>query len=338
MTTSAISTAISAGTALMNKLAAVSAANAATATNNRLTLIGNDINNQLNQQISQLQAQSEDPEVTILQQQETSLSTQLTNYQNAETQIGQNNTVLSELGLQLSDASVAAQAGDSTSFDQAVASAQNYLGLLQVVPSTPGLQPDGIAALQFAGLGIQSSSTYDLSTAAGQAQALAAVQTAQTQVQNIQTQSSQNQTISASIQTALQTQITGVSNQINNLQQTELTDAATQIANLKQQAQEEYHIIEMNFGNSTTAASVLTSLQTEANLAAVQPGTTLGIIDPTPGEPSLFVANLKTSTPSTASTSSASSSSLPGSSSSTSSSSSSSATTAPLGSIISTSA
>jgi hypothetical protein len=326
-----ISTAISTGQMLMNKLASVSAANAAATSNSRLTLIGNDISNQLNQKIAQLQTQAQDPELTILQQQGTNITKQLTTYQNAETQIGQNNTVLAQLGLQLSDMAVAAQSGDASTFDQSLASAQNDVSLLQVVPFTQGLAQDGITPLKYQGLGLQSSSTYDLSTPAGQTAALNAVQAAQAQIKQIQAQSSLNQQITASIQTALNTQLTNINNQMGSLQQTELTDASNQIAQWKQQAQTEYHLIELQMGNSTTAASVLTSMQSEKNLAAVQPGTTLGIIDPTPGEPALFVANLTSPTPTTSSSSNSAPASLSLSSGSTS-------TTPATGSIISTTA
>lgn len=336
MTSTAISNALASGTALMNKLASLNAAQAASETNARLTLIGNDLQAQLNKKVAQLQDQASDPLVTQLQQQQKTLGTQLTTYQNAETQIGQNNTVLSDLALQLSNAAIAAQAGDAATFDQSLTTAQNDVAALQVASYTPGLQSDGVAPLKYNGLGIQSSGTYDLSTAAGQGQALAAVQAAQTTVKQISTTSFQNQQITASIQQALQTQITGLNTQISNLQQTEQTDAQTQITNLQQQEQTDYHLIQLNFGNSTTAASVLTSLQSTSKLAAVQPGTTLGILDPTPGQPALFVANLTTTTPSTTSTSSNTSSSS--SSSSTSSSSSSVPQTSLLGSILSTSA
>ncbi len=340
MTSSAINTALAASTMLMNKLAAVNAANAASQTNNRLTLIQNDLNAQLDKKIAQLQQEAQDPSVTILQQQSATLSSQLQTYQSAEQQIGANNTVLGDLSLQLSFVAVAAQSGDAGTFDQSLAAAQSDVGMLQVVSSTPGLQPDGIASLQYAGLGIQSSGSYDLGTAAGQAQALAAVQATQSVVQQIAATSALNQQIAASVQQALQTQISGISTQVANLQQVELTDAQTEIANLQQQAQEQYHIIEMNLGNSTTAANILTSLQTTANLAAVQPGTTLGIIDPTPGEPGLFVANLTSSAPAVSSSSSSNSSATSTASSSGSSSASASSVpnTSLVGSILSTSA
>ncbi len=90
------------------------------------------------------------------------------------------------------------------------------------------------------------------------------MQAAQAVVKQISTTSSQNQEISASVQQTLQTQISSITTQIGNLQQTELAGAQTQITNLETQEQTEYHLIQLNFGNSTNAASVLTSLQTTA--------------------------------------------------------------------------
>ena len=340
MTSSSISSYLASSTALMTKLASLNAANAASQTNSRLTLIGNDLQAQLNKKVAALQQQAQDPVVTELQAQQKTLTTQFNTYQSAENQIGTNISVLGDLSLQLSDLAVAAQSGDSSTFDQALTSAQADVASLQVVAYTPGLQPDGITSLKYAGLGIQSSSSYDLSTPAGQAQALAAVQAAQAVAKQISTTSSQNQEISASVQQALQTQISGITTQIGNLQQTELAGAQTQITNLETQEQTEYHLIQLNFGNSTNAASVLTSLQNTAKLAAVQPGTTLGILDPTPGSPALFVANLTTSTPTTSSANSNSSSSSGTSSSGSTSTSSTSSVpqTSLLGSILSTDA
>lgn len=297
MTTSAIKSVLAATTALMSKLAAVNAANASLQTNNRLALIGNQITAQLNKKIAQLKAQSEDPTVGILQQQSTHLSQQYSTYNAAETQIGQNRTVLGSLALQLSNAAVAAQSGNASAFDAAVQSSNDDVASLQVVPFAAGLQPDGVAPLKYAGLNVQSSSTYNLSTPSGQAQALAAVQAAQAVIQQVTTMTAQNQQISASIQQALQTQMTAVSNQISDLQQTELTDAATKIANLKQQSQMQFHIIEMNFGNSSNAASILTARQAAAQAAAVSPGTALGIMVGNSGEFTLPIANVAVSPP-----------------------------------------
>jgi hypothetical protein len=294
---SSIKSALAASSVLMSKLVAASATNAAALTNSRLTLIGNQINAQLNKKIAQLQQASQDSHVTVLQQQESTLNTQYSAYNATEVQLGQNRSVLGNLSLQLSNAAVAAQSGNAANFDSAIQASQSDVASLQVISFIQGMQPDGVASLKYKGLNVQPSSTYNLTTPAGQAQALADVQAAQAVVQQVSTMTAQNQQIAASIQQALQTQLTGVSTQISNRQQTELTDAATQIANLKQQALMQYHIIQMNFGNSTTAASVMTSMQTAAQAAAVSPGTALGIMVGNSGELTLPIANVTVSQP-----------------------------------------
>ncbi len=298
MTSSAINSALSTSSALMAKLTAVNAASASSKNSSTLTLINNMISNQLNQKVTALQDQVQTSTVGVLQQQQTGLNTQLQSYQTAEGQISANGSVLADLSLQLANMATAAQSGNSTTFDQTLTAAQLDVADLQTVSFAPGLLPDGTAALMGAGLNIQSASTYNLSTPTGQAQALSAAQAAETQVQQISTMNNLNQQITASAQTALQTQISGIGTQINNLQIAQQTAIAQQTTTLEQQAQEEYHIIEMNLGNATNASSFLTSVEGYQRLAAVQPGTTLGLLGGNAGQPALFTANLTTSTPS----------------------------------------
>lgn len=338
VSTSSISSTLTINNALISKLAAASAANAQSMANYRLQLIGNDLTAQLNKKIAALQAQAEDPNIPVYQQQEQQLTQQQTTYQNAEAALSENGTALSQISLQLGNLAVAAQAGDSTSFDQALASAQNDVSLLQTVPFAPGLQPDGVAGIQYNGLGIQSSASYDLSTPAGQAQALSDIQAAQNAVQASSSTTSLNQQITASVQQALQTQISGISTQISNLQNSELSAASATIANLQQQTQEEYHIIQLDVGDETNATSILTSVQTLANESAVQPGTTMSILVGNNGVPTLFSANLPTPTSGSSSTAGSGSSGTSGSGSSASGSSGSSAGNGSTGQIISTSA
>lgn len=301
MSTSSISSTLTISNALISKLAAASTANAQTMANYRLQLIGTDLTNQLNKKIAQLQQQAEDPNIPLYQQQAQQLTQQQTSYQNAEAALSENGTALSQISLQLGNLAVAAQAGDSTSFDQTLAAAQNDISLLQTVPFAAGLQPDGVATLQYKGLGIQSSATYNLSTPAGQAQALSDIQAAQSAIQASSSTTSLNQQITASVQQALQTQISGISTQISNLQNSELSAAQATISNLQQQTQEEYHIIQLNFGDETNASTILGSIQALANEATVTPGTAMSILVGDGGVPTLFSANLPT--PTTSSTS-----------------------------------
>jgi hypothetical protein len=332
VTSSAIDNALATSATLMTKLAAVNSARASSQNNNTLNLIQTTINNQANTKIAALQVEVPTATVDTLQQQETALNTQLGTYQTAEGQLATNNSLLGDLSIQLANLATAAQAGDSTTFDQTLASAQNDVSELQTVSFAPGLLQDGTAGLQYNGLNIQSSSSYDLSTPAGQAAAISDVQAAVAQVQQISTLSSLNQTITASAQTSLQTQISGINTQVVNLQTASQTQISQQTSQIRQQAQEEFHIIEMNLGNAANAGSLITSVQNYRNLAAAQPGTTLALLGGTAGEPSLPVANLTTSSKS--STTSANSSS----SSSSTASSNGGTSNSQLGSLLSTSA
>ncbi len=311
MTTSAINTALATSTALLTKLASVNASRASSHNSNTLNLIQTTINNQAATKIAALQVEVPTADINTLQQQQTSLQKQLSSYQTAEGQISTNNSLLADLSIQLGNLAVAAQAGDSTTFDQTLISAQNDVSELQSVSFAPGLRSDGTAQLQYSGLNIQTSSNYDLSTTAGQTAALNDVQAAEAQVQQVSVLSNLNQSIAASGQTSLQTQISGLSTQISNLQTDAQAQIATQTAQINQQAQEEFHIIEMNLGNSANAASIISSSQNYLNIAAAQPGTTLGLLGGTAGQPSLPVANLTTGT-SSSSTSSGSSSTSSG--------------------------
>jgi hypothetical protein len=308
VTTSAINSALTTSATLMNKLASVNAARASSQTNNELNLIQTQITNQTNQKIAALQDQVDTSSVTPLQAQQKTLNTQLKSYQTTEGQLSSNNSLLADLSLQLGTLATAAQAGDAATFDATLASAQNDVSELQSVTYVPGLLQDGTAALQSSGLSIQSSSTYNLGTAAGQAQALSDVQAAEAQVQQISTLSGVNQSIVGSAQTALQTQISNVTAQINNLQLAQQTYISQQTAILQQDATEEFHIIEMNLGNASKSASIITSSENYLNIASATPGTTLGLLAGTTGQPSLAVANLTTSSSSASHASSSSSS------------------------------
>lgn len=294
MSTSAISNTLTVSNTLISKLVAASSANAQTMANYRLQLIGNLLTAQLNKKIATLQAQAQDPNIGLYQQQAQQLSQQQSAYSNAEAALSQNGTILSQISLKLSNLAVAVQAGDSASFDQTLATAKYGITLLQTVPFAAGLQPDGVASFQYKGFGIQSSATYDLSTAAGQAQALSDVQAAQAAVKASTSTTSLNQQVTASVQNALQTQIGGLSTKISNLQASELTAAAATINKLKQHTQTLYHLIQLNIGNETNAASVMNSVQALKNAETVPAGTTMSILVGNNGIPTLFSANLST--------------------------------------------
>jgi hypothetical protein len=307
MSGSSISSALSASNALFGKLAATAAASAQSMANYRLQLVQSQLNNQLNKKIAQLQAQSNDPTVSILEQQGMGLQQQLTNYSNAQGQISQNGTVLGNILGQLGTMSNAAQLGDSATFDNSLATINDDIASLQVVSFVPGLQPDGIIPLKTKGIGVGSSANYDLSTPAGQAQANTDLQNAENLMQQMLTAGRENLQLTSSVTTALQGQITGISNQVSTIQNATEVQTSNEIAKLQQQEQTQFHLIELGFGNISETANMMTSVQSYNQLITAQAGTTLSVLTGNSGQPTLMVAAI--TSPSTIGTINAKSSS-----------------------------
>lgn len=286
-------------TSPLARLAQIATASAQGAVSQRIQLIGNQLTAQLNKKIAALQAAAQNPAVSGLQQQASQLTKQETTYANAQSQSSQNGVVLGDLALQLGNLAVAAQNGDAATFDQTLGAINTDVSILQPVPFAPGLQNDGIAALQANGIGIQSSATYDLSTAAGQAQAQSDIEAAQTVIQNVTNIGSTNQTIASSLVQSLQSRISQINDQVNADQTGLLATDAQQIATLKQNEQEQFHLIELDFGNVGETTGMLQSYETSGSIAP-PPGSILSLIVGANGsEPTLPVANITTSTVST---------------------------------------
>jgi hypothetical protein len=280
-------------TSLINTLANVATAGAQSFVQFRLKLIGQQITAQLNKKIDQLKEQAQDPTIPLLQQQEAALNHQKTAYDQALTQIGTNGTTLGDLSIQLSNLANAAAQGDSTTFDQSLAAANTDVDILQIVPPLAGFLPDGIGGLKNNGIGIQSSATYDLSTPAGQAQASADIQAAQSLIQQIASTNTTNQEIGSSISQSLETQLTAISDQISNKQTAILTDGAAEVDKLNQQAKTQFHLIELQFGNVPQTGSILSNAQ-NANNIAPPPGSVISLLVGNNSGGALPVANLPT--------------------------------------------
>ncbi len=280
-------------TSLIGNLANVASASAQSFVQFRLKLIGKQITAQLNKKIDQLKEQAQDPKIPLLQQQEAALNGQKSGYDQALTQLGTNGTTLGDLSIQLSNLANAAAQGNSATFDQALSAANTDLGVLQIIPALAGLLPDGVNSLKSNGLGIQSSATYNLSTTTGQAQASADVQAAQNLVKQIASTNTTNQEIGTSISQSFGTQITGISDQINNKQTAILTDGAAQVAKLNQQAKTEFHLIELQFGDVPQTGSILSSAQNAHNIAP-PPGSVISVLVGNNSGSALAVANLPT--------------------------------------------
>lgn len=240
----------------------------------RINAIQNTLTNRLKSSIAQVQAQSSDPStVQVLRSQLSNLSKQNTAYSQASSQLVQNEQFLTDLRLQLTGLSTAAAAGDSVTFDSDLAKANVDVTDLNVQGFLAGFQSDGVVNLKLSGLGIKSSATYDLSTAAGRTQAAADVQSAQNVVNQIVTVTTQNQLVAASASSALSTQISDIDRRLSELSGNQSGPAQKQIAKLQQQEQQQFHVIELQLGGSTNANSVLATGSAQlASVLASQPG------------------------------------------------------------------
>lgn len=267
-------------TNIMSVLTQTSQAAATAASAKRFQLVQTLLQNQFNTKVAALQAQSAPTaSENYLQVQISGLGQQLSTFNTLQTQYGTNSNTLADLTTQLTALQNAAQAGDSATFDGVLGTAQADVDDLVVVNSNPALQDDGVLQLKANELGIGSSSSYDLSTPAGQAQALADITAAQNAVTQCSIMTTTNQTIAGSQATALGSQQSTLDSQLQNEQFNASATATTQILTLKTQLQTNLHLAELQFSNSQAAAQSLEAQQAnlQAVLAAPAPGTTLSI-------------------------------------------------------------
>jgi hypothetical protein len=244
---------------------------------NQLTLnaINNTLTTRLNNRVAQLDAQSSDTTtVQLLQNQLSSARTQNSAFSKAASQWLGNESFLTDLNTQLTTMKTAAASGDATTFDSARAQAQADIADLTVVSFVPGTQPDGVANLKYNGLGVQSSSTYNLSTQAGQAQAATDIATAKNVVAQVLSVTTQNQEIATSQSNAFTTDINNLTLQLAQISDNQNNTVQTEISNLQQEEQEQYHVIELALSSSSNnTASILTGATSSlASVLAAQPG------------------------------------------------------------------
>ncbi|HUC66748.1 MAG TPA: hypothetical protein VMA53_15020 [Stellaceae bacterium] len=243
---------------------------------NQLTLnaINNTLTTRLNNQIAQLESQSSDTTtVDLLQNQLSAAQTQNSAFSTAASQALGNESFLTDINSQLTTMNTAAANGDSTTFDSALAAAQSDIADLTVVNFVPGTQPDGVANLKYDGLGVQSSATYDLSTASGQAQAATDIANAKTLVSQVLTTTTQNQEIATSQSAGLTDDINNLTLQLSQISDNQNNTVQAQITKLQQQEQEQYHVIELALSGTANANSVLTTAASNlTSVLASQPG------------------------------------------------------------------
>jgi hypothetical protein len=237
-------------------------ANAATLNANvEINQINNLIQNRLTDQIAALQNTPDNAMTGPAQAQVTALTTQASAMKATASQYGANANTMFDLQNQLAALQTAAANGDSAAFDATLLLANNDVSDLNIGTPIPPLQPDGVANLKSAGLGIGASATYDLSTPSGQAAAAAAIQNAQILVGNVSQVTSSNQLIANSANQALTNEVSALNSQLQQVQQN--TDAATnaKIAQLTQQAQAQEHLIELAIGNTQLVSTALTQAE-----------------------------------------------------------------------------
>ncbi|HZT50361.1 MAG TPA: hypothetical protein VFA22_00420 [Stellaceae bacterium] len=244
-------------TTALDVLANAAATAAQTQSQIEFNAINADLQKQLQTKITALENAPDDAVVAALQAQVSPLQQQASAATSIGSKFGGNANILADLQNQLADLQTAASAGDAAGFDNALAAANIDVVDLAVIPPVAPYQPDQIDALKTTGLGIGSSSSYDLSTPAGQAAAAAAVQAAQDLIGQIFAVTSSNQIIAGSKGTALTTQVNALTSQLNQLQQTDQTSVLTQIQQLTQQAQNQSHLIELALGNTFALSTAL---------------------------------------------------------------------------------
>ena len=238
-------------------LAQVSTSAAQTAAARETNEIAADIQNQLGNRIAALQPATDTAVANATEAQINALQTRQSQAAALSPKFGANANALSLLQIQLANLQTAAANGNSAAFDAALSQANTDLSDLTVLSPPAPFQPDGIAGLQATGLGISSSSQYDLSTPAGQAAAAAAVSAAQTTVGNVFAATSANQLLAGDISTALTSQINQLSSQQQQQQTAAQSASQAQIQHLTQLAQEQEHVIELALGNTTELASAM---------------------------------------------------------------------------------
>jgi len=233
----------------------------------RLQLVQNQLNAQFQKKIAAAQAAGQDTaQQNFLQVEISSLGKQKAAFNQYQTQYGTNANILADVTNQLTAASTAAANGDSAGFDNAIQNVVTDISNLTVVQSNPAFQDDGVNALKTNGLGIQSSSYYNLSTQAGQQAAASAISAAQNLIVNIASTTTQNQTLAGSEVTSLGSQVDSLNLTLENDQFDQASQIAQVTLGLKNQLNTQLRLIEFNLGNTQT---VTTELQAqEKNLAS----------------------------------------------------------------------
>ncbi len=267
-------------TSIMNVLTQAALTQAASQESYRFNLVQNLLNAQFQKKIAALQASNDtSAKDNFLKVEISQLAQQKATYSTLQKQYGQNANILSDITNQIIAMQNAASAGDSATFDGALATANADVTYLTVVQNNGTMQPDGVAQLQTSGLGVQSSASYDLSTPDGQAAALADLQNASTLVNQVYAATSGNQTVAGSQASALGSQSDTLNSTLENDQFNNAANVTVQTLKLKTQLQTQVHLIQLNFANAQSAGASLQQQQLalQAALEPPPPGTIFSI-------------------------------------------------------------
>jgi ribosomal protein S15P/S13E len=275
-----VSALIANSTSLMNVLTQASLNNSASLAGYRFQLVQNQLNGQFQKKIAALQAAStSSAEQDFLKVKISGLGQQVSTYNTLRTQYGTNANTLGSITAQLSALQNAASAGNSAVFDAALADANTLLSQLIVVNSNPLFQPDGVAQLKLSGLGINPSSSYDLSTGAGQAAALADIANAGARINQTFGATAGNQAVAGSQSQALTSQQSSLNGTLQNEQFDQQSQITLQTLKLKQALNTQTHLIELSLANAQATSKNLQQqqLQGQAAFAAAAPGSIFSI-------------------------------------------------------------
>jgi hypothetical protein len=252
-------TGLSANFNILTALAQSYSSNAQLTTQEQLDIIDSRLKAKLKDQIAAVQANDAPDNAlqTSTQADVTRLKKQLSTIEATQTQFSTNSNVLADINIRLSALQTAITAGDSAGFDTALGIANTDVGNLLVISPTAPFQPDGILGLKGTGLGIKNSSTYNLSTPAGQAAAQTDVNNAQALIGQLFPATTNNILVAGDVATALGNQINLQVATLNQLQNSSQTQIDAETANLTQLEQNQEHIIQLNLGNTTLLSDEL---------------------------------------------------------------------------------
>jgi len=230
------------------------------------------INGRMQQQLNQKIAALKGPVDTVLIQSNQALvqqlSTKLDAINKLSSQFAANGNVFADLTAQFGTLRTAITNGDAQGFNLALLEANNDVANLTITPPTAPYQPDDIEQLKTNGLGIKNASSYDLSTAAGQAAATTDVQNAQNAVMQASAIVNSNQLVAYANSAALTTQINSLNTTLQEQQNENQTYITTQTNQLTQLEQDQAHLIQLGLANSTALSSALQTATTPINPAS----------------------------------------------------------------------